>query len=71
MSTYATFYLSRAQKFEVKTGTDRERNEVKIEIKTVFDNITIGLSTEQASQLVGALVKEVGGDEPKEPDVPF
>lgn len=71
MATYATFYLSRAQKFEVKTGTDHERNEVKLEIKTVFDNITIGVSTEQARELLAALQKEVVGEQPKEPDVPF
>jgi hypothetical protein len=74
MSTYATFYLSRAQKFEVKTSTDQDRDEVKVEIKTGFDNITIGVSKDQANELKGALEKEMGGGKQEaEPDrdVPF
>jgi hypothetical protein len=71
MSTYATFYLSRAQKFEIKTSTDPERGETKIELKTGFDNITIGLSQEQTKQLVTALKKEVDGGPEADRDVPF
>lgn len=75
MSTYATFYLSKAQKFDVRTVTDPIRGEIKIEIKTVFDNISLGLSPEQAKDLAGALQNELAPKEAKDggskDDVPF
>lgn len=59
MSTYATYYLSKAQKFDVRTATDPGRGEVKIEIKTVFDNLTIAISQAQAKDLAAALQNEI------------
>jgi hypothetical protein len=75
MSTYATFYLSKAQKFDLKTKTDEQRDEIKIEIKTMFDNVTLGLSREQAKDLAAALQNEISpkgavSDRLKD-DIPF
>lgn len=74
MSTYATFFLGRAQKFEVNTKTDDARDEIKIEIKTGFDNITIGITKAQTQELANKLALELGDTNraagPKD-DVPF
>lgn len=71
---YVTAYMSRAQKFETKAKTD-DRGEIKLEIKSSFDTVTLGLSRTQAREVVARLDAELldtsNGAAPEPQDVPF
>ena len=63
---YFTAYMSRSQKFDTKAQTD-DRGEVKVELKTAFETVTIGLSKDQAEKVKNAISGQLLGD--REPPV--